>query len=69
MTHVQELESCTSEILLKSLRDVSCVPKEACEHELEVRIATSDRLAANVKAEKELCRERVPGLLHLPCEL
>ena len=43
-------------ILLKALRDVSCVLKEACEHELNVRIATSDRLAANMKA--ELCRER-----------
>ena len=41
MTHVQELESCTVEILLKALRDVSRVPKEACEHELKVRIATS----------------------------
>ena len=40
-------------------------PKEACEHELKVIIATSDRLAANMKAERELCRERGPGWLHL----
>ena len=65
LTHVQELESCIFEILLKALRDVSCVPKEACEHELKVRTATSDTLAANMKAEKELCRERGPGWLHL----
>ena len=43
----------------------SCVPKEACEHELKVRIATSDKLVANMKAERELCRERGPGWLHL----
>ena len=65
LTHLQELESCTSDILLKALRDVSCVPKEACEHELEVRIVMSDRLAANMKAERELCRERGPGWLPL----
>ena len=34
LTHAQELESSTSEILLKALRDVSCVLKEACEHEV-----------------------------------
>ena len=39
---------------------MSCVPKEACEHELNVRIATSDRLAANMNAARELCRERGP---------
>ena len=71
LTHVQELESCTSEILLKALRDVSCVPKEACEHEIKRKIATSDRRAANMKAERELCRERGPGWLrlHASCDV
>ena len=55
LTHAQELESCTSEILLNTLRDVSYMPKEACDHELKVRIATSDRLAANMEAERESC--------------
>ena len=47
--------------MLEALRNVSCVPKEACEHALKERIATSDRLAANMNAERELCRERGPG--------
>ena len=64
-THVQELESCTSEILLKALRDVSCGAKKACEHELKVRIATNDRLAANMNVERDLCRERGPGWLEM----
>ena len=44
---------------------MSCVPNEACEHEFKVIIATSDRLVANMKVERELCRERGPGWLHL----
>ena len=59
------MESCTSEILLKGLRGVSCVPKEAREDALKVRIATSDRLPANMKAERQLCRERGPNWSHL----
>ena len=43
LTHVQELESCTSEILLKALRDVSCVPTKACQHALKIRISTTQR--------------------------
>ena len=49
---------------------MSCVPKEACEHELKVRIATSDKLVANMKAERELCREKGPWLhLHAICDV
>ena len=59
LTHVQELESPTSEILLKALRDVSCA-----QGGMRTRGA-SDRLAVNMKAERELCRERGPGWLQL----
>ena len=48
LMHVQELWSCTSEILLKTLRDVSCVPKETCEHALK----------------RENCHQRQTGCQH-----
>ena len=71
LTWVQELQSTSAEVLAKALRDASCAPRESGAFRMVVRAATSDRLAANVKAEREVCRLRGEGWssLRSPCDI
>ena len=68
LTWVQTLESTSAAALLEALLRCSFAPNSADDFDMRVRVVSSDRLAANMKAERDLIAGR-PGwlLLHSGC--
>lgn len=68
---VQNLQSSSAECLKRALLETSSVPVGSRAFPLKVRAATSDRLAANMKAERSLLVDRGEGWLglHAACDV
>ena len=71
LTWLQFLETSSSEVLREALQSVSPVSTAANAFQAKVRLTASDRLAANLKAEKKLVEDRGDGWLSLssPCDV
>ena len=65
VTWIQTLESASAECLKAALQATSPVPRASQAFGMRVRAATSDRLAANLKAERALAAERGLGWVSL----
>ena len=71
LTCIQLLETSSAEILKAALQASSSVSVAANAFQFKVRVATSDRLAANLKAERQLSLDRGADWLALqsPCDV
>lgn len=68
---VQYLQAATSEVMKEALCAASCVPISANGFGMTIRAATSDKLAANTKAERHLVADRGEKWvsLHASCDI
>lgn len=71
LTWIQYLETSTAEVLKEALRNFSCTSQFAEQFGFKVRLAVSDSLKSNIKAERSMAAERGPtwSSLTLECEV